>query len=566
MSTTTDKKWFGHPRGLATLFFTEMWERFSYYGMRALLVLFLSAALVDKGMGLSNVEANAIYGLYTAFVYLLALPGGWIADNILGQRKTVWYGGIVIAMGHFSMAIPSDFTFFMGLVLIVIGTGLLKPNVSTMVGDLYPEGGTRRDAGYSVYYMGINLGAFLGPLLCGFFAEKIDWHVGFGLAGIGMVIGLIQYRLTGKYLGEIGIAPKAKEQDEDEEESSTESGVHRGFALGLVGILIAGVIVAQIIGWIDLTSAQGVAEALGFIIISIVAAFFIYIFAAGGLTSGQKKKMGAIIIFFIGAAVFWSGFEQAGSSLNLFGKYFTDRNVGSFEIPASWFQSVNSFFIILLAPVFGWLWIKLAQRNLEPSSPLKFAFGLILLALGFFVMVGAAKVVANGIAGESMASPFFLVLTYFLHTAGELCLSPIGMSTFTKLSPKRYVGQMMGIWFVATSLGNLIAGLVAGRFDFSLFDKSDKALGVLNEASAITPEVLDKIDRNVKDEIGTELIEAGDLEGMRTSVTQLIEQVSQESLPQMPSLFWSITMFIGIAGLVMLIIHPMVRKWMGKVR
>ena len=565
MSLDTGKKWFGHPRGLATLFFTEMWERFSYYGMRALLVLFLSAALVDKGMGLSNAEANAIYGLYTAFVYLLALPGGWIADNLWGQRKAVWYGGIVIAMGHFSMAIPSNFTFFMGLVLIVIGTGLLKPNVSTMVGDLYPEGGSRRDAGYSVYYMGINLGAFLGPLLCGYFAENIDWHVGFGLAGIGMVIGLIQYRFTAGYLGEIGIAPKAKEA-EDVESGETANKVNKNFAWGLLSILLIGVVIAQWIGWIDLGSAQGVAEALGFIIISIVAAYFLYIFVAGGLTSSQKKKMAAIIVFFIAAAVFWSGFEQAGSSLNLFGKYFTARDLGSFEIPASWFQSVNSFFIILLAPVFGWLWLRLGQRNMDPSAPLKFAFGLILLALGFLVMVGAAKVVANGIAGESQASPFFLILTYLLHTSGELCLSPVGMSTFTKLSPKRYVGQMMGIWFVATSLGNLIAGLVAGRFDFSLFDKSDKALSVLNGADSVTPEMLDKIDRNVKDEIGSDLINAGDLDGMRASVTELIERVSTESLPEMPSLFWSITMFIGIAGLILLLLHPIIKKWMGNVR
>ena len=562
---SAEKKWFGHPRGLATLFFTEMWERFSYYGMRALLVLFLSAALVDKGMGLSNAEANAIYGLYTAFVYLLALPGGWIADNLWGQRKAVWYGGIIIAMGHFSMAIPSNFTFFMGLVLIVVGTGLLKPNVSTMVGDLYPEGGSRRDAGFSIYYMGINLGAFLGPLLCGYFAENIDWHVGFGLAGIGMVIGLIQYRTTGKFLGEIGIMPKAKEEEADENGESHETANHMRYALGLVAILVVGVVIAQIIGWVDMTTAQGVAEALGFIIVSIVAFYFIYIFLAGGLTAIQKKKMWVIIIFFAAAAVFWSGFEQAGSSLNLFGKYFTDRLVSGWEIPASWFQSVNSFFIILFSPIFGWLWIELSRRHMNPSSPLKFAFGLIFLALGFFVMVGAAKVVANGIAGESMASPFFLILTYFLHTVGELCLSPIGMSTFTKLSPKRYVGQMMGIWFVATSLGNLIAGLVAGRFDFSLFDKSDKALGVLTEADAVTPEVLEKIDQNVKDQIGTQLIESGDLEGMRLSVTQLIEQVSTESLPQMPSLFWSITMFIGIAGLLMLLFHPIVKKWMGNV-
>ncbi len=554
---------FGHPTGLSTLFFTEMWERFSYYGMRALLVLYLSTSIIEGGMGLSIAEASAIYGLYTAFVYLTALPGGWVADNILGQRKTVWYGGIIIAAGHFTMAIPNDTAFFIGLILVIIGTGLLKPNISTMVGDLYPEGGARRDAGFSVFYMGINLGAFLGPLLCGYFAEKVDWHMGFGLAGIGMVLGLIQYRLSGKYLGDIGMEAKANEKDDDLVNGNPKS--NRLLGGIIAAVLIVALFVFQLAGYIDVTTFQGFAQAMGFIIISVVIAYFLYLFLAGGLTTPEKKKVAVILVLFFAAALFWSGFEQAGSSLNLFAKYFTGLSFGSFTLPASWFQSVNSFFIITLAPLFGLMWIRLSQRNLEPSSPLKFAFGLILLGLGFLAMVGAANVVANGLTDGIKASPFWLILTYFLHTTGELALSPVGLSTTTKLAPKRYVGQMMGIWFVGTAFGNLIAGLAAGRFDFSLFDNTDKALGALNSANQVDEKLLEKIDPSVLAQIDNQLVQNKDLEGMRQSVSELLENVAVNSLPELPNLFWSIFLITAGGGLVLLVFSPLVRKWMGDV-
>ena len=556
---------FGHPSGLSTLFFTEMWERFSYYGMRALLVLYLSAQLIDGGMGLSIAEASAIYGLYTAFVYLMALPGGWIADNILGQRKTVFYGGIVIAAGHFTMAIPNNTAFFIGLILVILGTGLLKPNISTMVGDLYPEGGARRDAGFSVFYMGINLGAFLGPLLCGYFAEKVDWHMGFGLAGVGMVLGLIQYQLTGKNLGEIGLVPKAKEEQLSTSDASEPIAQNKLFGWIIAGALILAIIVFQLVGFIDLTTFQGFAEATGFIIISIVIAYFSYLFLAGGLTIPEKKKVAVILILFFAAALFWSGFEQAGSSLNLFAKYFTDLNFGGWSMPASWFQSVNSFFIITLAPLFGLLWIRLSQRNLEPSSPMKFAFGLILLGLGFLAMVGASNIVVNGLSNGVKAGSFWLILTYFLHTTGELALSPVGLSTTTKLAPKRYVGQMMGIWFVGTAFGNLIAGLAAGRFDFSLFDKTDKALGALEGAEKVDDVLLEKIDASVLEKIDPQLVERGDLEGMRQSVESLLASVSTESLPELPNLFMSIFLIAAGGGLVLFVFSPLVKRWMGDV-
>lgn len=555
------KTFFGHPAGLSTLFFTEMWERFSYYGMRALLVLYLSATVIEGGMGLSIAEATAIYGLYTAFVYLTALPGGWIADNILGQRKTVWYGGIIIAMGHFSMAIPGKFFFFLGLILVIIGTGLLKPNVSTMVGDLYPEGGARRDAGFSVFYMGINLGALLGPLLCGFFAEKINWHLGFGLAGVGMVLGLIQYQIMGKNLGEIGITPKAKEITE--EGSAEKSNSKFGWIIG--GVLIAAIVVFQLVGYIDLTTFQGFAEAMTFIILSVVVAYFSYLFLAGGLSEMEMRKVAVILILFFAAALFWSGFEQAGSSLNLFAKYFTNLDYGSWSMPASWLQSVNSLFIITLAPLFGLLWIRLSQRNLEPSSPLKFAFGLISLGLGFLAMVGAANVVAEGLSAGVKASPFWLVLTYFLHTTGELALSPVGLSTTTKLAPKRYLGQMMGIWFVGTAFGNLIAGLAAGRFDFSLFSNTDKALGAIKGAKEVNDQLLEKIDPAVLEKIDPQLIDGKDLAGMQSAVENLLASVSTNSLPELPNLFWSIFLITAGGGLVLLVFSPFVKKWMGDV-
>ncbi len=446
---------FGHPKGLSTLFFTEMWERFSYYGMRALLILFMTAAASEGGLEFSVAKAAAVYGLYTCGVYLLTLPGGWYADRIVGQQKAIWYGGIIIAIGHFVLAIPSEATFYLGLILVVCGTGLLKPNISSIVGDLYPEGGARRDAGFSVFYMGINVGAFLGPILCGYFAENVNWHLGFALAGIGMILGLIQYKLTSKNLGVLGQEPNIAQ-----DHSSTKGGSNVLaiiFGLGTVALLA----LLQATGAIDLFSAEGLAQAVFYIIAVVVVLYFAYIMWAGGLNPEEKKKMIVIFLLVLGAAVFWSGFEQAGSALNLFAENYTQRIIGGWEMPASWLQSVNSMFIIILAPLFGTLWIKLAQRNLNPRTPIKFAFGLIFLALGFLVMYFGAKFVADA----TRASMFYLIFTYFLHTVGELSLSPVGLSTTTKLAPKRYSGQMMGMWFVGTALGNLVAGLVAGGFD-----------------------------------------------------------------------------------------------------
>ena len=447
----------GHPRGLTTLFFTEMWERFSYYGMRALLVLFMTAPLAqdNPGLGFDVAKSSAIYGLYTSMVYLLSLPGGWLADNLWGQRRAVFVGGCIIAAGHFSMAIPMVPTFYLGLTLIALGTGLLKPNVSTMVADLYPEGGARRDAGFSVFYMGINLGALLGTILCGFIGEGYSFHWGFSLAGIGMVAGLIQYKLGAKRLGTAG---SLKSDDPPEVRSQRSRGFYQSVAAAAAALTLFTFLATS--GAIDV-SIQQTAEWLGYGILILSGLFFVYLFVAGGLTAVEKKRLVVIVWLYILAAMFWSGFEQAGSSMNIFARDLTDRNVAGWELPASWLQNVNPSFIVIFAPVFGWLWTWLAIRRANPSTPMKFAIGLFGLAGGFFVLAwGAAN--ATETARVSMV---WLVMTYFFHTAGELCLSPVGLSSMTKLAPKGRVGQMMGVWFIAAALGNLIAGLVAGRLE-----------------------------------------------------------------------------------------------------
>jgi POT family proton-dependent oligopeptide transporter len=449
--------WFGHPRGLATLFFTEMWERFSYYGMRALLVLFMTAPLagVNPGLGFNVGQSTAIYGLYTSLVYLVALPGGWIADKLWGQRKAVFVGGCIIAMGHFSLAVPTLTTFYLGLLLIVLGTGLLKPNVSTMVGDLYPEGGARRDAGFSVFYMGINLGAFLGTILCGLIGEGYSFHWGFSLAGVGMVLGLIQYKVGGQHLGDVGAL-----KSDDSPEVLARRGRTFSTITAAVSALVAVLVYLMWTGAVPLTIQQ-IATVLGYGILIVSGLFFLYLFVAGGLTAIEKKRLGVIVWLYLLAAVFWSGFEQAGSSMNIFARDLTDRVVFGWQMPASWLQNVNPILIVVMAPLFGFLWTWLAQRKANPSIPVKFALGLLGLAAGFFVL-SWGSVNASDVNRVSMT---WLVVTYFLHTAGELCLSPVGLSSMTKLAPRGRVGQMMGVWFIAAALGNLFAGLQAGRLE-----------------------------------------------------------------------------------------------------
>ena len=456
MAKPSEKSFFGHPAGLATLFFTEMWERFSFYGIRPLLVLFMSAAILDGGFGFDRRTASAIVGIYGFSVYLASLPGGWIADRWLGLRRSIWWGGVLIAIGHLCIALSSVFAkpaFFLGLVFIVMGTGLLKPNISASVGDLYPEGGARRDAGYSIYYMGINLGAFAAPLITGALGERVGWHFGFGAAGVGMLLGLITFRLrAASTLGSIGLAPSASPEEQRRVRLITFVGV---------GVIFLTVILASL-GTLAINPVS-LAERMSVIVASMALLYFAYLFFFAGLTSKEKKGVAVIVVLFVFATIFWAAFEQAPTSLNLFARDFTDRVVFGWEMPTTWLQAANSFFVVTLAPVFAWLWVSLARRNLELSSPAKFSFGLVLTGLGFQVMVIAANQVIGGGGNGVRVSMLWLVLSYFLQTLGELSISPVGLSSMTKLAPPRFVGQMMGVWFMASAIGNLIAGLVGGH-------------------------------------------------------------------------------------------------------
>jgi POT family proton-dependent oligopeptide transporter len=450
----SEPQFFGHPRGLATLFFTEMWERFSFYGGQAILILFMTAGADAGGMGMSAATAAAVYGLYTAGAYFMGLPGGWVADRLIGHRNAVLLGGVLIAAGNFSLATPGTVPFYLGLVLVVFGTGLLKPNVSAIVGELYPEGGARRDAGFSIFYMGINVGAFIAPLVCGVLAENINWHFGFAAAGIGMVLGLTQYRLGYRYLKDAG---HLRDEARSRRSVATRLGV-RGLAIAIVVAVVLAI--ATRTGVIGLTLEQA-ARATGVVIFAVAVYFFGSILTVGGLEAAEKKRVVVIFLLFVGAALFWAGFEQAGSSMNLFADRLTNRSVFGWEVPASWLQSVNPLFIIALSPVVGWLWVFLNSRRLEPPLPVKFGMGLVLLGTGFLVLAWGATYTVQG----QLVSPAWLVTSYFLHTCGELAVSPVGLSSITKLSPPRYVGQMMGTWFMGAALGNLVAGLVAGFFE-----------------------------------------------------------------------------------------------------
>jgi POT family proton-dependent oligopeptide transporter len=392
-----------HPRGLYVLFLTEMWERFSYYGMRALLMLYLVAGIDQGGLGWSTESAGRLYGWYTGLVYLTPVIGGYLADKFIGTHRSLIIGGLIIAAGHFTLALPLGWTFFVGLALIIIGTGFFKPNVSTMVGQLYGKGDPRRDAGFTIFYMGINLGALIGTFICGYLGESKDWgwHYGFGAAGVGMVAGLIVYAfLKPKYLGDIGDVPAAKE----------------------------------------IAKTRTKREPL---------------------TRDEKSRVLAILIAAFFVIFFWTAFEQAGSSMNIFAKDFTRRDFFGFEIPASWFQSINAAGILILAPLFASMWLRLNRAGREPSTPAKMALGLFLLALGFVAMVIGALTTAGG----QLASPIWLFLAYTLHTMGELCLSPVGLSFVTKLAPAALASLLMGCWFLANFFANLLGGYIAGAME-----------------------------------------------------------------------------------------------------
>jgi len=470
-AAASDTSFFGHPRGLSTLFFAEMWERFSYYGLRPLLVLFMAAAITDGGFGFERTQASAIVGIYAACVYLASLPGGWVADRLLGLQRAILIGAVLISCGHISIGLSAfahgKLPFFMGLILIVLGTGLLKPNISAIVGDLYPEGGARRDAGFSIFYMGINIGAFFGQIVTGYLGEKVGWHFGFGAAGVGMLFGLTVFALFAKKtLGGIGTQPKR--DPNPAVQARQERTVKLALLIGLA--ILAVVIVLTATGAVTI-DAQVIGQYMAYLLVGLAVAFFAYLFVAGGLTGDEKKRCAVIFVLFVFAACFWAAFEQAPTSLNLFAADFTNRTFFGFEVPALWFQSINAAFIILLAPAFAALWVGLAKRGIDPSSPTKFMFGLLLAGIGFLVMIPPANAIVDG-GGLIKVSAWWLTISYLFQTFGELALSPVGLSSMTKLSPRRYVGQMMGIWFLASAVGNLIAGLVGGHVDPEKLDQT----------------------------------------------------------------------------------------------
>jgi POT family proton-dependent oligopeptide transporter len=400
--SAADRGWFGQPKGLSTLFFTEMWERLSYYGMRALLLLYMVAPAEKGGMGIATKDGAAIYGWYTGLVFAVSLPGGLIADRWLGQFRAIFIGGCIIAAGHFCLAFSARPLFFTGLGLIILGTGLLKPNMSSMVGSLYDEKDQRRDSGFSIFYMGVNLGATLAPFVCGTLGQKMGWHYGFAAAGVGMVIGLIQY-----WLGRHRLTPALERLKEQRRARGAETAI-----------------------------------------------------ASGTFTVEEWKRLGVIAVLFIFASIFWAAFEQAGSSLNLFADKLTRLEFFGYTFPSTWFQALNPIYIIIFAPFFSWMWEALGRR--QPSSPAKFTYGLLLAGLGFLLLAPASGMAqSSGVP----ASPLWLSGTYLLLTFGELCLSPVSLSLVTKLAPSRLVGTVMGFWFLSNAAGNKLSGVIAGYFD-----------------------------------------------------------------------------------------------------
>jgi POT family proton-dependent oligopeptide transporter len=442
---------FGHPIGLRTLFLTEMWERMSYYGMRALLVLYMTGAVTgfNPGLGWSQVDAQAIYGIYVGMVYFMVVPGGWIADNILGHQKAVLIGALIIALGHFTLAIPIQQSFFLGLLLVVLGTGLLKGNISTIVGHLYDGQDDKRDSGYTIFYMSINIGSTLGFLICSYLGEKIGWHWGFGAAGIGMTFGVIQFIRHRNLLGDAGL--HANEMSNEKRSRLTNY-----LKISLVGMFL--VIGAGLFGFIAI-DPRFFAEQFAYFLTIVAGLYFIYLFLFAGLNAKERKNLILLFLLFIGAAAFWSGFDQSAGSLSIFARDYTDLSISGYEIPIGWLQFANPIFVVIFAPIFAGIWAQLARMNLDPSLPFKFAIGLLFMAISFVTMIIAVNIAIE----SSPVGMQWLLLTYLFQTWGELALSPIGLSAFSRYGPKRYMGQMFGLWFLASAIGGVLAGLLGGE-------------------------------------------------------------------------------------------------------
>ncbi|MEU9460272.1 peptide MFS transporter [Streptomyces sp. NPDC058322] len=439
------KTFFGHPRGLATLFMTEMWERFSFYGMRALLPLYLVSS---SGLHMNAATATAIYSIYMAMVYLLAMPGGWFGDRVWGPRKTVTISAAIIMLGHLTLALPGSGTFFAGLALVALGSGLLKANISTMVGHLYngPED-ARRDGGFTVFYMGINLGAFAAPLIIGTIGEKVNWHLGFAIAAAGMALGLAQFLIGTRHLSaRSSIVPKPLSAEE------RRTTLRKGLLWLIVAVVFYGVLVAT-----DVYTLNWALVPITIAGLLIPIAVLVRIKRDRDLSKTEQSKMSGYIWFFVAAAVFWMIYDQGGSTLSLFGESSTTNSVFGVDFPTSWYQSVNPVFIMALAPVVAWIWLALNRRGKEPSTVVKFGSGLFLVGVSFLVFMLPLTMTTDG----DKVSPMWLVSIYFLQTVGELCLSPVGLSVTTKMAPAKYGSQMMGVWFLAVTAGDCTTSLLS---------------------------------------------------------------------------------------------------------
>ncbi|MFB6992527.1 peptide MFS transporter [Streptomyces sp. NPDC056178] len=441
----SEKTFFGHPRGLATLFMTEMWERFSFYGMRALLPLYLVSG---SGLHMNAATATAIYSIYMAMVYLLAMPGGWFGDRVWGPRKTVTVSAAIIMVGHLTLALPGSGTFFAGLALVALGSGLLKANISTMVGHLYngPED-ARRDGGFTVFYMGINLGAFAAPLIIGTIGEKVNWHIGFAIAAAGMALGLAQFLIGTRHLSaRSSVVPKPLSAEE------RRTTLRKGLLWLIAAAVFYGVLVAT-----DVYTLNWALVPITVAGLIIPIAVLVRIKRDRDLSKTEQSKMSGYIWFFVAAAVFWMIYDQGGSTMSLFGESSTTNSVLGVSFPTSWYQSVNPVFIMALAPVVAWIWLALNRRGKEPSTVVKFGSGLFLVGVSFLVFMLPLAMTTDG----DKVSPMWLVSIYFLQTVGELCLSPVGLSVTTKMAPAKYGSQMMGVWFLAVTAGDCTTSLLS---------------------------------------------------------------------------------------------------------
>ena len=461
-----DKAFLGHPKPLSSLFSLEIWERFSYYGMRALLVLFMSASILDGGLGLSREYASAVVGVFAGSLYLATLPGGYIADNYLGQKRAVFLGAIIIALGHLSIALSYFYSlmFYLGLVFIVIGTGFFKPCSSVMVGMLYKKGDSRRDAGFTLFYMGINIGALIAPIICGFFSEHYGYHIGLGIGGLGMLVALAVFYFKTipsfeEFEREFGLSSSWKEPVRKQE-------FVKYLLIGFV--LILAFFVALCTFGVLVLDPVAIATYMTIIIALASLAFFIFLLFLPSISLDEKKGLIPFVVLFVASAFFWSVFEQQPTTYNLFAKDFMDRTIFGFEIPTAWFQSLNSLFILIIAPLLSFLWLFLASRKKDLDSMSKFVLGLVFAGLSFLIMYFAASYVADsetfldGQSSFAKVSSLWMVASLFFLTIGELCLSPVGMSVMTKIAPKILQNQVMGLFFVSISLGNLVAGLIGG--------------------------------------------------------------------------------------------------------